>query len=53
MQVEYTVLKRNFELYEKEYRAAYERAFTSGWYILGPELEAFEKAFAEYVGCKY
>ncbi len=53
MQVEYTALKRNFELYEEEYRAAYERAFTSGWYILGPELEAFEKAFAEYVGCKY
>ncbi|MFH1616610.1 MAG: DegT/DnrJ/EryC1/StrS family aminotransferase [Planctomycetota bacterium] len=25
----------------------------SGWYILGPQVEAFEKEFAEYCGVKY
>ena len=25
----------------------------SGWYILGPEVEAFENEFASYVGRKY
>lgn len=27
---------------------AYRRVMTSGWYLLGPELEAFESDFAEY-----
>ncbi len=31
-------------------RAATERVLASGWFILGPEVAAFEKAFAAYVG---
>lgn len=30
--------------------AATERVAASGWYLLGPELEAFEREFAEYCG---
>ena len=50
--VEYTSLKGNYELYEQEYEEAALRALRSGWYILGPELDSFEKAFAEYLGVK-
>lgn len=53
MNVEYTMLKRNFELYQAEYEEASMRALRSGWYILGPELAAFEEEFAEFMGTKY
>ena len=33
-----------------ELRAAFDRVFASSWYIEGKEDEAFEKAFAEYIG---
>ena len=32
------------------YRAAVERVFSRGWYVLGPEVEAFESEFAQYLG---
>lgn len=53
MQVEYTVLKRTFELHKEEYEAAALRALRSGWYILGREMEAFEREFAAYLGVKH
>lgn len=53
MKVEYTALKRNYGLYQEEYEAAALGALRSGWYILGNRLEAFESAFAEYMGAKY
>lgn len=53
MNVEYTVLKRNFDLHKIEYAEAALRALRSGWYILGPELEAFEKEFAAYIGARH
>lgn len=53
MNVEYTMLKRNFELYQTEYEEASMRALRSGWYILGPELAAFEEEFAKFMGAKY
>jgi dTDP-3-amino-3,4,6-trideoxy-alpha-D-glucose transaminase len=34
----------------RELAAAAKRVLDSGWYILGPELEAFEQAFAAYHG---
>lgn len=34
-------------------RAAVERVLASGWYVLGPEVTAFETAFAHYVGAKH
>jgi dTDP-4-amino-4,6-dideoxygalactose transaminase len=33
-----------------ELQHAWERVATSGWYVLGPELEAFEQEFANYCG---
>ncbi|MDT8303286.1 MAG: DegT/DnrJ/EryC1/StrS family aminotransferase [Sedimentisphaerales bacterium] len=33
--------------------AAWHRVMESGWYVLGPEVEAFESEFAEYCGVKY
>src|SRR5262245_42282727 len=37
----------------EELDAAYRRVAASGWYILGPELEDFERAFASYCGAKH
>lgn len=36
-----------------ELDAAYARVMESGWYVLGREVEAFEKEFAEYCGVKH
>ena len=36
-----------------EIRKAFDRVFTSSWYIEGKEDEAFEKAFAEYCGVEH
>jgi len=36
-----------------EFRAAFERVLKSGHYILGAEVEAFEKECAEYIGVKH
>lgn len=51
--VEYTSLKKNYELFQSEYEEAAMRALRSGWYILGKELDAFEKDFAKYLGVKH
>ena len=51
--VEYTSLKANYEMFAAEYEEAALRALRSGWYILGPELEKFEKDFAAYLGVKH
>lgn len=36
-----------------EIDAAIARVLSSGWYLLGPELEAFEAEWAQYCGAKY
>lgn len=38
---------------DADLRGAFDRVFTRSWYIEGVEDEAFEKAFAEYVGTNY
>ena len=53
MKVEYTSLKRNYQLFQREYEEAILRASRSGWYVLGPELERFEHEFANYIGVKH
>lgn len=40
-------LSRGFRLYQKEYEMRALEVLRSGWYILGKEVEAFEKEFAE------
>ena len=53
MVIEFVKLKRQYDLYASEYENAALRAMRSGWYILGNELKAFEKQFAEYMGVDY
>ncbi len=53
MKISLAVLGRQFQLHQAEYEAAALRVLRSGWYLLGPELEALEKEFAQYVGAKY
>jgi dTDP-4-amino-4,6-dideoxygalactose transaminase len=47
----------NLKLQNNEIRDQVQQAISkvinSGWYILGPEVEAFEEEFAEYCGVKY
>lgn len=53
MEISLAVLDRQFKLHQKEYENAAIRVLNDGWYVLGPEVEAFEKEFSKYVGRKY
>lgn len=46
-------LKRQFDLHASEYEEKATEVLRSGWYVLGKEVENFEKEWAEYVGSKY
>ncbi len=46
-------LDRGFERYREEFEAAALKVLRSGWYILGKELESFEKAYAAYTGTRF
>lgn len=46
-------LDRGFYLYQEEFEAKALEVLRSGWYVLGHEVEAFEREFAEYAGAKY
>lgn len=45
--------KANFLAHEAEIRTAIDRVLTSGHYILGPEVGAFEQEFSTYCGVEY
>lgn len=53
MNVEFTILQRGYQKHREEFEEAALRALRSGWYILGAEVEAFEKEFAGYLGVKH
>jgi dTDP-4-amino-4,6-dideoxygalactose transaminase len=46
-------LKRHYEAVQPEIDAAVQRVMASGWYVLGAEVEAFERAFAAYLGVQH
>lgn len=46
-------LDRGFEKYQEEIEAAALKVLRSGWYVLGPEVSAFEEEFARYTGAEY
>ncbi|WP_177220865.1 DegT/DnrJ/EryC1/StrS family aminotransferase [Selenomonas sp. GACV-9] len=46
-------LLRQFELHSKEYEDKAVEVLRSGWYVLGKEVEAFEREWADYIGAKY
>jgi dTDP-4-amino-4,6-dideoxygalactose transaminase len=45
--------KLQVELLHAELQAAMERVLRSGWFVLGKEVEAFEREFADYVGAAH
>ncbi len=45
--------KANYLKYKAEIDSAVSRVLDNGYYILGPEVEAFEDEFAAYTGAKY
>lgn len=46
-------MDRGFFKYQKEFEQKALDVLRSGWYVLGEEVSAFEKEFAEYTGEKY
>ena len=42
-----------YQVLREEIEAAIRRVLDSGYYILGPEVEAFENEFAEYIGTQF
>jgi dTDP-4-amino-4,6-dideoxygalactose transaminase len=48
MQIPFLDLGRGHQTLRKELDEAYRRVMDAGWFILGPELEAFEAEFAAY-----
>lgn len=40
-------------MYEKQLNALISRVIKSGWFVLGSEVKAFEKSFADYLGIEH
>jgi dTDP-4-amino-4,6-dideoxygalactose transaminase len=52
-QIPFLNMKSPYRELKEELDAAYQRVMDSGWYILGEEVEAFEREFAQYCNVKY
>jgi len=46
-------LTRHTETFRDELDAAYKTVLNSGWYILGKEVDLFEREFADYLGTQH
>ncbi len=53
MEITFNGLQRLYDRYQNEYEDTALRVMRSGRYILGNELTAFEKEFADYLGVKH
>lgn len=53
MKITFGNLKKQYFSVKKEINQAVSRTLKSGWFILGKEVESFEKEFADYSGVKY
>lgn len=53
MKINFNVLDRQYQKYQNEYNTSVLRTLEKGYYILGPEVDAFEREFADYIGTKY
>jgi dTDP-4-amino-4,6-dideoxygalactose transaminase len=51
--IEYENLGKVNRKFFAEYKSAFAKTLTSGWYILGEQVRAFEEEFARYVGVKH
>lgn len=45
--------KKEYKYFQKDVDQAIKKTLNSGWYILGKNVENFEKNFAKYIGVKY
>ena len=52
-QIPFGALKRQYDAIAPELDAAAARVLASGWYILGPEVRAFEAQFAAFCGARH
>ncbi len=52
MKVLFNDFKKQYKTHQKEIDTAIKRVLNSGWYILGKEVENFEKKFSSYIGTK-
>lgn len=53
MKVPFLDLHAAYRELQTEIQAAISRVLESGWYIMGPELEAFEDEFAQYCNARF
>jgi len=53
LKVPFGDMKLRYEAIRSEIDEAVQRVLSSGYFILGPELDQFEKGFAEFLGVKY
>jgi dTDP-4-amino-4,6-dideoxygalactose transaminase len=53
MNIPFLDLKSPYQEFKAELDAAYRSVMESGWYILGSEVEAFEREYAEYCNVKH
>ena len=53
MNVPFLDLRAAYTELQPELDAAYRRVMESGWYILGTEVDAFEREFADYCGTRH
>jgi dTDP-4-amino-4,6-dideoxygalactose transaminase len=53
MKVPFLDVKASYDEIAPELDAATHRVVSSGWYLLGDEITAFEREYADYVGAKY
>ena len=51
--IEYENLFKSNESFLKDFSASFQNTFNSGWFVLGKNVENFEKEFASYIGNKY
>lgn len=53
MKIPFNTFERQVQRLKPEIDTAIERVLQRGWFILGPECEAFETEFADYIGVPY
>lgn len=53
MNIPFNVLDRQYLKYQFEYENKVLETLRKGWYVLGPEVESFEKEYAYSLGTKY
>jgi dTDP-4-amino-4,6-dideoxygalactose transaminase len=53
MKIPFGDLTREYRAIREEVDGALRRVLASGWFILGEEVRAFERAFARYLGAEY